>query len=624
MSGPRGLVIGTAGHIDHGKTSLIRALTGIDTDRLAEEKRRGISIDLGFAHLMLPDGRDISFIDVPGHERFMKNMLAGAAGIQAVLLIVAADESIKPQTREHFDICRLLGIEQGIIVLTKADLATPEQIARASEEVRALCVASFLEDAPIVPVSARTGRGLDALKSAIASLAQRTLPREQSGLARLPIDRSFALKGFGTVVTGTLWNGTLRVGDTVHIHTVQTRPSKREARVRGLQVHAQQVEVAAAGQRTAVNLTGLDHADIRRGFVLTHPDGLESTKLIDVSIDWLDDTEVPTKREQFLFHTGTAEIPAFLKVLNGRNASSKTFARLWLAEPALALPGDRFVLRRPSPAKTVAGGTILDPFPRARLNRAKTLARLELLAEADSAKRIQILIDESASGRRLPELVRLTGLPADRIKSLVFANPSLTFVEAAQRAVSTAWIAQTREKVLGWLRDFHAKNPAAAGAPIAVARLNLEPSLASAIFDDFPAIRVQGDVVALATHRAQMSAEQTQALATIERAFRQAGLQPPPVSEILRSVEGDAKKGRGLLETLIKGQKLIRVSEDLIFHSDVVAHVRKSLSSHKGRKFSVPEFKEWTQVSRKYAIPLLEYLDRQHVTRRDGDSRVVL
>ncbi len=619
MSGPRGLVIGTAGHIDHGKTSLIGALTGIDTDRLAEEKRRGISIDLGFAHLTLSDGRRISFIDVPGHERFIKNMLAGAGGIEAVLLIIAADESVKPQTREHFDICRLLGIERGVIVLTKADIATAEQIAAASEDVRALCAGSFLDDAPVVLVSARTGQGFDALKNALANLAEHALPRDEKGVARLPVDRSFALKGFGTVVTGTLWNGTLRVGDTV-----QTQPGKREARIRGLQVHAQPVDVARAGQRTAVNLTGVDHSEVRRGFVLTHRDGLESTKLIDVSVDWLDEAHAPKKREQFLFHIGTAEIPVLLKVLNARNASGNRFARLWLDEPTLALPGDRFVLRRPSPAQTVAGGAVLDPFPPARLNRGNTLARLESLAEADSSKRVQILIEESANGRRLLELVRLTGLPADIVKSLIIQNPGLAFVDAAQRGVSKTWIAQTREKVLAWLADFHAKNPAAAGAPIALARLNLEASLASVIFDGFAAIRVQGDVVALATHKVQVSAEQTQALATIERAFRQAGLQPPPPAEILRSVEGDAKKGRSLLEALIKGQKLVRISDELIFHSEVLVHVRKSLLSHKGRKFSVPEFKEWTKVSRKYAIPLLEYLDRQHVTRREGDARVVL
>jgi selenocysteine-specific elongation factor len=619
MSDPHGFVIGTAGHIDHGKTSLIQALTGIDTDRLAEEKRRGISIDLGFAHLTLADGRHISFIDVPGHERFIKNMLAGAAGIHAVLLIIAADESIKPQTREHFDICRLLGIQDGIIVLTKADLVTPEQIAIAAEDARALCAGSFLEGAPIVAVSAYTGQGLSDLKGAIATLVDHIGSRDKEGLTRLPIDRSFTLKGFGTVITGTMFSGKLAVGDTVQIH-----PDKREARVRGLQVHGKQVETAASGQRTAVNLAGMDHLEIRRGCVLTHRDGLESTKRIDVSVDWLDGTELPAKRGQFLFHIGTAEIPALLKVLKRGPATSKTFARLWLAEPALAVPGDRFVVRRPSPMQTVGGGSIIDTFPPARLSRSKTVARLESLAQADPGRRVEFLVEESGDGRRLSELVRLTGLRAEVVKSLIARNQRVVFIDQAQRAVSKVWIDQTREKVLAWLQAFHAKNPGAAGAPIALARLHLEPSLAGVIFNGFAAVRIQGDVVALATHRAQVSAEETQALSKIEHAFRQAGFQPPPVSDILRSAGADEKKGHGLLEALIKSQKLVRVSEDLIFHSDVLAHIRKSLSSHKGRKFSVPEFKEWTQVSRKYAIPLLEYLDRQRVTRREGDARIVI
>ena len=619
MSVPHRLVVGTAGHIDHGKTSLVRALTGIDTDRLAEEKRRGISIDLGFAHLALPNSVCISFIDVPGHERFIKNMLAGAAGIQAVLLIVAADESVKPQTREHFQICRLLGIEHGIIVLTKIDLVDEKQIGAVRRDVEALCAGSFLQNAPIVPVSATTGQGLPQLKNCLVQLAERVFPRGDNRLARLPIDRSFAMKGFGSIVTGTMWNGQLRAGDTVEIH-----PSKRTARVRGLQVHSQQVDAAAAGQRTAVNLSGVDHSELRRGFVLTHSDGLDSTSLLDVSVDWLPSAEVPRTPKQFLFHIGTAEVPASLKVLDYDPSQTKTFARAWLAEPALALPGDRFVLRQPSPAQTVAGGTIIDAFPPLRLSRAKTLARLQLLSQADPAKRVATLVEESAKGRRLPELVRLTGLLKPVLKSLILENPALVFVEAMQLALSKRWIEQTRQRLVAWLREFHAKNPSAPGAPMASARLNLEPSLASAVFNGFTAVRVEGDVVALATHHVQVSSEESQTLSNIERAFRQAGFQPPSASEVLRSVGTDPKKARGLLEALIKNQKLVRVSEDLIFHSDVLAQIRKLLSSHKGHPFSVPEFKEWTQISRKYAIPLLEYLDRQHVTRREGDSRIVL
>jgi len=617
MTSPRGLVIGTAGHIDHGKTSLVYALTGIDTDRLAEEKKRGISIDLGFAHLTLPNGRRIGFIDVPGHKRFIRNMLAGAGGIQAVLLVVAADESVKPQTREHFDICRLLGIEHGIIVLTKIDLATPERIRAATESVRALCADSFLGDAPLVSVSAVTGVGLAELKDELALLTDRISPCDDSGLARLPIDRSFALKGFGTVVTGTLWSGAMRTGDTLQIH-----PSGQTARVRGLQAHSEFIEAAAAGQRVAVNLTGIDSAEIRRGFTLHHAQGLEAASLLDVSIEWLHPSDPPRRGESFTFHIGTADIPATVKVL--KKTGVQTLARVRLSEPFLALPGDRFVLRNLSPPQTAGGGYVIDAFPPARLNRVKTIARLESLAHADHAKRVEILIEERPNGSRLSDLVRSTGMRPGELTSIVLANPRLVFSETTQRIVTKAWIAASRRKLLDWLSAFHRKNPSAAGAPISLARMGWEPNLATLVFDRLPEIRVQGDLVSLATHKARLSDHESQALLHIEHAYRQAGLEPRPVNEVLKSLGADANQGRGLLESLVKNRKLVRVTEDLVFHSDAIAHIRESLSVQPGRRFSVPEFKDWMRISRKYAIPLLEYLDRQHVTRREGDSRIVL
>ena len=618
MNGPAELVIGTAGHIDHGKTALVRALTGIDTDRLAEEKQRGISIDLGFAHLALPNGRSISFIDVPGHERFIKNMLAGAGGIQAVLLVVSADESVKPQTREHFEICRLLGIAQGLIALTKSDLATPDQVTNTREDIRKLCAGSFLANAPIVPVSAATGAGLDTLKRELASLAERMAGHNLGGLARLPIDRSFAVKGFGTVVTGTLRSGTLQTGETVQLH-----PSNQRARIRGLQTHGRAVDRIVGGQRAAVNLAGADHSQILRGFVLTHDAGLQTTKRIDVMVDWIDAAEIPSVRQQFLLHIGTAEIPVLLKVFS-RVADARTLARLWLNEPVLGLPEDRFVLRRPSPTHTVAGGFVLDIFPPARLSRAKTISRLLSLADADLGKRVEILVQESSTGRRVSELVRLTGEPAAELQAALLSRPALLFDPLTQRAVAKPWIEQKRRDVAAWLAAFHSKNPSLAGAPMSLARSGLDAELAKLVFDHAPGIRVQGDVVSLATHKPQFNSQETQAISKIERAFRLAAFQPPAATEVLQSAGLDPNRARGLLEGLIKAQKLVRVSENIIFHAEVIAHVRKSLSLHKGRRFSVPEFKEWTQISRKYAIPLLEYLDQQHVTRREGDARVVL
>ncbi|MBV9226264.1 MAG: selenocysteine-specific translation elongation factor [Acidobacteriaceae bacterium] len=619
MTDPCGLVLGTAGHIDHGKTSLVQALTGIDTDRLAEEKRRGISIDLGFAYLTLPDGCRISFIDVPGHERFIKNMLAGVGGIQAVLLIVAADEGVKPQTREHFEICRLLGVHRGMVALTKADLASSEQLTTTRLAVEELCAGSFLSGQPIIPVSSRTGEGLQELRHALSNLARQTSRRSSEGLPRLPIDRSFAIKGFGTVVTGTLWSGELRVGDSVYLY-----PEKREARIRGLQVHGKPVEAARAGERTAVNLTGVEHSEIQRGFVLTHRDELTSTSLFDASVQWLNEADMPTRREQLLLHVGTAEIPVSLKLISADRLKRQGMARLWMKEPGLLLPGDHFVLRRPSPACTVAGGTVIDPFPPARLNRKKAALRLQTLAEGSWAKRLSLLVSESPNGRRITDLVRRTGLSPEQLKSHVAKTDDLLFVESAGRVFSKLWIERQREKLLAVLQGFHTKHPNLPGAPIALARMNLEPAIAQIIFANFPTIRTEGETVSLATHKAQTSPEQTRFLAQIEQAFRQGGFQPPSPSDALRAAGTDVNKGRGFLEALIKSQKLVRISEDLVFHADVVAHIRRSLQGHKGRRFSVPEFKEWTQISRKYAIPLLEYLDRQHVTRREGDARVVL
>ncbi len=612
MRESQGFLVGTAGHIDHGKTTLIGALTGIDTDRLAEEKRRGISIDLGFAHLTLASGALISFIDVPGHERFVKNMLAGVGGIQAVLLVVAANESVMPQTREHFAICRLLGIQHGLIALTKVDLASPEEIEITREEVADLCAGSFLEGAPVIEVSGRAGVGLETLRDELRKMAARVRPRETEGVVRLPIDRSFASRGFGTVVTGTLWNGTLSCGDSVLIH-----PVSRTARIRGLQVHGKPVESAVAGQRTAVNLTGIDHAEIERGFLLTHSDPLQPTTVIDASVSWLPGAGRQKARQDLMFYMGTAEVNAKCKLL------VPDLVRLTLAEPVIAFPGDRFILRRPSPPETVAGGSVIDAFPPGRLTRVKTVARLRVLKQTNLQARVEFLVEESRDGVAKTTLAQTTGLTLEQMTSLVAKSGILVIAEPAGRVVSKAQVATQAKKLSEWLQAFHKVNPTLAGAPIASARLTLEPAVAELVFNS-PAFRVQSELISLATHQVQASSEESDSLQKIERAFRQAGMQPPSAAEVLKNSGADPKSSRRLLESLVKSQKLIRVSEDLIFHSDIMIGIRKTLAVHKGKKFSVPEFKDWTQISRKYAIPLLEYLDRQHVTRREGDSRVVL
>lgn len=612
----RGLVVGTAGHIDHGKTSLVRALTGIDTDRLAEEKKRGISIDLGFAHLTLEDGAEVSFVDVPGHERFIKNMLAGAAGIEAVMLIVAADESVKPQTREHFEICRLLGIRAGFVVLTKCDLASDAQIQQARADIALLCDGSFLEMAPVIQASAAAWTGLDAIRTELRNLAS-VPPARAAGIARLPVDRSFSMKGFGTVVTGTLSGGTLLAGGTVFVH-----PGGREVRVRGLQVHGVAVNEAAAGQRTAVNLANIEHTEIGRGDVLTNSPILEASGRVAVEFEILPPFEIPARRHPVLLHIGAAEIPAKLKAIEQNG--SQYIGMLGLTRRALALAGDRFILRRPSPGVTIGGGVVIDPFPRTRVKRVKAVERLKRLRRASAAERIELLTTESVAGLSVRELIKQVGCAEAEVMEAVRGSGTLFVHTGSQRVFAKRWLEERRTRLVTWLSEFHAKNPSKAGAPIAVARLGLAPELAAIVFENFPALRVSGDTVALVAHRIRFNPAEVSALQQIETAFLNGGFAPPAVADVMRAAMPDAKKARGLLELLIKTQRLVRVSDDLVFHADVVTHIRTSLAAHKGRRFSVPEFKEWTQISRKYAIPLLEYLDHERVTKRDGDVRVVL
>ena len=606
-----GLVVGTAGHIDHGKTSLVYALTGIDTDRLTEEKQRGISIDLGFAQAQMSDGLCVSFVDVPGHERFVRNMLAGAAGIEAVMLIVAANESVKPQTCEHFEICKLLGVQHGIVVISKTDLASTDQLQQTRADIQRLVAGSFLEAAATVEVSVMNNSGISELRSELSRIAAHGTMRDADGVMRLPIDRAFALKGFGTVVTGTLLAGSVKLGEMLMLF-----PINRNVRVRGLQVQHSQLEQAAAGQRLAINLSGVEHQDVKRGFLLTAGDSLNKTRLVDVELSWLDGQLSPTQREIFVLHAGTAEVPVHI-------SRNENFARLRLKEDLMLVPGDRFVIRRPSPAQTVGGGRVIDAFPPSRLNRQKTLARLQYLRMATLAQRIEFLLNETSAGLPLNEIVGRTGSSVQQIRSQFETNPAIVLT-ASQHAVTRDWLTKKRKLLISWLENFHKLNPNSAGAPLSAARLGLDPALAALVMKDTPAITVKGETVALATHASAYSPAEAAALAKIESVFRTAAFQPPSAKDVLALSGVDAKKARSLLDSLIKAHRLVKLPDDLIFHADVISHIRTSLAQHKGRKFSVAEFKSWINISRKFAIPLLEYLDLQRITRRDGDMRIVL
>jgi len=592
------IIVGTAGHIDHGKTALVRALTGVDTDRLKEEKARGISIDLGFAHLDLPTAngaRRVAFVDVPGHERFVRNMLAGVTGIDLVLFVVAADESIKPQTREHFDICRLLGLRRGIVALTKSDLVDADLLGLVRLEIEEFVAGSFLEGAPVHAVSAVTGQGIADLKAALARAAPPAKPRDLP--FRLPIDRAFTIAGFGAVVTGTTVAGSVRVE-----HEVEIYPTGRRARVRGLQTHGAAAKEAHAGERTAVNLAGIDVDRLARGMVLAAPGKFAPARVVDAKIDLL--ASAPRKLDRVHFHALSFETTARVIALGDG------FARLRLADPVLLLPGDRFILRRFSPVETVGGGTVIDTDP-PRLKRTSTVARLTEFAAASRAEQIRLRIAEAPFGLSLAAL-EAKGYTAAEIAGTPLVDP--------------ARVKALRAKLAAAVQAFHVANPLLPGIPKEELRSREMPAAPPALFESLLSVDLvlEGDTVRLRSHNLQLKADEDLALAKIEEAFRAAGLAVPASGEVLAKCGVELNRAKSLLAILLRGGRLIRVSADLIYHSDAVGQLRALLAARRGQRFRVGEFKDWTQVSRKFAIPLLEYLDRERVTRRDGDSRIVL
>ncbi len=596
------VIVGTAGHIDHGKTSLIRALTGIDTDRLQEEKRRGISIDLGFAHL----GR-FGFVDVPGHERFIKNMLAGAAGIDLVLFVVAADESIKPQTREHFDICRLLGIQHGVVALTKCDLVDSDLLDLVRLEVEEFAAGSFLESAPIVPVSATTGAGLDQLRAALDQVAEKIQGKSATAWPRLPIDRSFSIKGYGAVVTGTLISGRLKLHDEVELY-----PAGKRAKIRGLEVHNHSVDQARAGERTAVNLSGIESADARRGMVLAPPGIFEPTRQIDARFDLLPTAQPLKHRAPVHFHAGTAETEARLHLLSSLEPlkpGASAHVRFLLRDPLLILPGDRFIVRMFSPVVTIGGGIVLDIDAPRRMKRAELDRRL---AQLETGDRLPLLIAESKYGMSLASLIARTGLLPGQIGE-------------SDWFISDAAVNQLLGEIRRAVADFHRKNPLQPGIPKeSLKPRDAPPFLLDKLLARASDLVAEGDIVRLASHRVAFNEDESQALETIESAFRAAVLAVPSTSEVLGKSGVDPRRARTLLQILLKNRKLIRVSEDLIYHSSALEELKKQLAGRKGAKFTIADFKDWTGISRRYAIPLLEFLDREKMTRREGESRVIL
>ena len=620
------IIAGTAGHIDHGKTSLVRALTGVDTDRLEEEKRRGISIDLGFAHLDLTPDLRVGFVDVPGHERFVKNMLAGASGIDLVILVIAADESIKPQTREHFEICRLLGIRHGVVALTKSDLVDPDLVGLVRLEVEEFIAGSFLEGAPVIPVSATTGAGLADLRAALVGVAGKIAAKDATQYARLPVDRSFSMRGHGAVVTGTLVSGSLALQDEVELY-----PSGARARIRGLQVHGTPVERANAGERTAVNLAGIDSADVCRGMTLAAPGLFQATRQVDCAFDLLASAHPLKHRAPVHFHAGTAEVEAQARLIDSLDPvrpGTPANVRFLLREPLLLLPGDRFIVRMFSPVVTIGGGVVLDIAAPRRIRRTALAARLRTLDGATAAERIALLVRESAHGMSVAELVARTGFLAAEIRKIAETGEFLYLPEPQAWLASREWAEKVIANLRAALAAFHRANPLQPGLSKEELRSrhlgDAPPFLLDALLARTKDLVAEGDLVRLASHRLALKQDEEAAVAKIEALFLEGGLAVPATSEVLAKSGVEAARARSLLQILLRARKLIRVGEDLVYHASAIEGLRALLASRKGTRFAVADFKEWTGVSRKYAIPLLEFLDRERVTRREGDSRIVL
>jgi len=631
----KNIIVGTAGHIDHGKTALVKALTGIDADRLEEEKRRGITIDIGFAHLQLTPALRLGFVDVPGHERFVKNMLAGVGGIDLVLFVIAADESIKPQTREHFDICRLLGIPQGVVALTKADLVEPEILELVRLEVEEFVAGSFLEGAPVVAVSSVSGAGLDDLRHELQRAASAAPEKSAAGHFRLPLDRAFTVKGFGTVVTGTLISGAVRKEQEVELY-----PTGKRLRVRGVQVYGEPAGQALAGQRTALNLADIEPAELARGMVLAAPGTFRTVTQVDCALQLLPSAKPLKHRAPVHFHAGTAEIEAQVRLLDGATAlqpGQRCWARIVLREPALLLPGDRFIIRMFSPVVTIGGGVVLDTAGKRyrKGDRPGVAERLQTLAEAPAAERVALLVRESKYGMGTAELVARTGLTERELESIPSRAQGaprqgavLCFQQPQPWFADRAWFQSAREKLLCAVREFHRKNPLLPGIPKQDLRGRELPDspafLIDAILAQEKQIAVGGENVRLASHKVVLKQDEEQARAAIERAFEQAGLAVPALPEVLAKSGVEAGRARSLLQILLREKRLIRVSDDLVFHRTAMEKLRTMLAARQAARFNVGTFKDWTGISRKYAIPLLEYLDRERVTRREGDERVVL
>jgi selenocysteine-specific elongation factor len=631
-------IVGTAGHIDHGKTALVKALTGTDADRLPDEKRRGITIDLGFAEMSIRDTH-FGFVDVPGHERFVKNMLAGASGMDIVLLVIAADEGVMPQTREHFDICRLLGIKAGLIALTKWDLVDDETLAIAKMDTAELIEGSFLQDGPVIEVSSRTGQGIEELRSRLVEIAAGIPPRSDGLVTRLPIDRSFTVKGFGTVVTGTLTSGSITSESALEV-----LPSGPIVRVRGMQTHGSSTDVAKTGQRTAVNLAGVDRSEVTRGMTLSEPNSIRPTQVLDSEVEVLRSAARSIRtRQRVRVHLGTAEFLARIQVLNDVgevSAGDRGFVQIRLESPGVVVPGEKFIIRSYSPQTTIAGGVALDTSgtrhrPRDFKEVAAFLTTVKNALGTPGPLANAFIKKAEMDGMTIKELVASTGLRKAVIESAI---ESSKVIRAGTRYLDP----EIFNEIAGWakaaIERFHRSERLAKGMSREMLRETAFARLPDEVFDavlskivDAGDVYVDGDLVSLRGPKTEVSPEELRFRDSLIAILESAGLAVPRIdeatSDACNSARISAADAAKLLKALVQSGEIIRASDEFYFsrgHIDqLMAALRTFADTTTDRFIDVPKFKELSGVSRKYAIPLLEYFDRAGVTRRAGEKRLI-
>ncbi len=619
----RYVILGTAGHIDHGKSALVKALTGIDPDRLKEEKERGITIDLGFADLKYPDGLTVGIVDVPGHERLVKNMLAGAGGIDLVLLVIAADEGVMPQSREHLHICNLLKIKSGLIAITKADLVENEWLKLVEDDIKNFVKGTFLEGAAIVPVSSKTMFNIDLLKEKIKEVALRVEPKPTKGLFRLPIDRVFTLKGFGTVVTGTAVSGSLSVDNVVEI-----LPSNIESRVRGLHSHGNPIKTAYAGQRVAINLQGVEKEKLKRGDSVVSPGKFTPTKTINTKLELLSGAPVLKNKSLVHFHLSTSETIARI-ILYGCDelkGGGSCYCQFRLREPVIAMSGDRYIIRRFSPVETIGGGEVLDPSAYRRIHK-EGADDLKIFETGTLSEKIAIKVKRAGVyGIKVSSIegwikAEITSIK-DSIKALKDKGILMQFEDILLHSSAFNSFRESAKKLIN---DFHVKNPLKSGMlkEELRAKLNLDPRLFANLITSLKDIVTEKELVRLAAFSVALSQVDESLKTNMLGLIGKSGFQPPTREELCQSLKLDQKHLSDILKLMVKEGSLVRINDSMHITSSVYRKMLESLKDFFSRKseMTVAEFRDILGTSRKYALPFLEYLDSNKITLRVGDVR---